>query len=73
LHCQAVVDGYCCPVVVESIQSPATQAYLDFLKLTQEKCPEMWKACNAVDCGFPKPGNCAADPDGTEGHCSNQL
>src|SRR5262249_44033982 len=52
LHCQDVVDGYCCPVVVESIQSAATQAYLDFLKLTQEQCPEIWKACNAVDCAF---------------------
>ena len=72
LHCQDIVDGYCCPVVVESISSPATQAYLDFLELTKEQCPELWAKCAVVDCVFPEPGNCV--PDGSpagEGHCSN--
>lgn len=68
LHCQDVVDGYCCPAVVESINSPATQAYLDFLALSQDECPEMWERCNAVDCAFPTVGNCVSDGP-AEGHC----
>ena len=68
LHCQDIVDGFCCPVVVESASSPATQAYLDFLELTRERCPEMWDECEVVDCGLPVPGNCQTDGAG-EGHC----
>ncbi|NUO48768.1 MAG: hypothetical protein HOV80_07925 [Polyangiaceae bacterium] len=64
LHCQDIVDGFCCPVVVESISSPETQAYLDFLALTQDMCPEMWQTCNAVDCAFPMAGNCVPDARG---------
>jgi|RhiMetdeSRZDD1v2_1073273.scaffolds.fasta_scaffold1288458_2 hypothetical protein len=71
LHCQDVVDGYCCPVVVESISSPATQAYLDFLELTKQQCTELWRECAAVDCAFPTPGNCVADGSTAGGHCSN--
>jgi hypothetical protein len=73
LHCQDIVDGYCCPVVVESLQSPATQAYLDFLELTKQQCPEIWERCAVVDCGLPEPGNCVADSTRAGGHCSNQL
>jgi len=69
LHCMDVVDGYCCPVIVESASSPATQAYLDFLHLTQKECPEMWKKCEAVDCAFPESGTCVADGSG-QGHCA---
>ena len=58
LHCQFVIEGYCCPVVVENINSPATQAYLDFLELTKTQCPKMWQECNAVDCAQPSPGYC---------------
>lgn len=64
-HCQVVVDGFCCPVVVESASSPATQAYLDFLHLTQQQCPQMWQTCNAVDCAQPVPGLCEEQPGGT--------
>ena len=69
LHCMDIVDGYCCPVIVESVSSPATQAYLDFLHLTQKECPEMWKACEAVDCAFPESGTCVPDGSG-QGHCA---
>ncbi|MEJ7732660.1 MAG: hypothetical protein WKG00_26100 [Polyangiaceae bacterium] len=68
LHCQDVVDGYCCPAVVESVGSPATQAYLDFLHLSQAQCPEMWDRCNAVDCALPQTGNCVPDGQGN-GKC----
>jgi hypothetical protein len=71
LHCQDVVDGYCCPVVVESISSPATQAYLDFLELTKQQCVDLWAKCATVDCAFPTPGTCV--PDSAGGHCSNEL
>jgi hypothetical protein len=72
LHCQDVVDGYCCQVVVESVGSPATQAYLDFLHLSQAQCPEMWDRCNAVDCAQPEPGNCVPDGQGN-GKCEGYL
>ena len=73
LHCQDVVDGHCCPVVVESISSPATQAYLDFLELTKEQCLEFWAKCATVDCAFPTPGTCVPDGSTAGGHCSNEL
>jgi hypothetical protein len=62
------VDGYCCPAVVEDMNSPATQAYLDFLHLSQQQCPRMWERCHAVDCAQPAPGNCVADAQGN-GKC----
>ena len=64
-HCQDVVDGYCCPVAVESISSPSTLAYLDFLELTKKECPALWKECEVVDCAFPENPTCvpsATDP-----------
>lgn len=64
-HCQGIVDGYCCPVVVESASSPATLAYLDFLELTKTQCPEMWDACAAVDCALPIGGTCVPDAVGS--------
>lgn len=58
LHCQHVVEGYCCPAVVENISSPATQAYLDFLALSKRDCPDIWTQCYAVDCAEPQTGFC---------------
>jgi len=61
VHCQFVVEGYCCPAVVENINSPATQAYLDFLELSKQQCPDMWNNCYAVDCAQPTLGNCVEE------------
>jgi hypothetical protein len=69
LHCQDVVDGHCCPVIVESIQSPATQAYLDFLELMHQQCPEIWEECKTVKCGPPAAGICVPDDSEVGGHC----
>jgi len=69
LHCQDVVDGFCCPVLVESINSPETQAYLDFLDLSRDECPEMWETCETVKCGQPPVGSCVPDQTRAGGHC----
>lgn len=71
-HCQGVVEGFCCPVVVESATSPATLAYLDFLELTKTECPEMWERCAAVDCALPSAGTCVPTSVG-EGQCEPEL
>jgi hypothetical protein len=69
IDCEAVVDGECCPVVVQSASSFETMAYLNALQaLRDESCPT---ACAAVKCFAPDP-NRPGSPVDNNGACACQ-
>jgi hypothetical protein len=55
------VAGVCCPALVNSANSPPTQAYLAALKTFQAECDV---ACPELPCKQPQIGNCVAGPAG---------
>lgn len=69
MGCKDVVEGLCCPTVVDSMSSAETMAYLDALHTYEAMCSY---ACPLTPCFLPATMHCiASGPSLTTGTCSD--
>ena len=63
--CTDVVDGLCCPAVVNNRFSAEARAYVANVKAIRDNCDFL---CPAIPCDFPVSGECSVG-DGGVGVC----
>jgi hypothetical protein len=69
LECAGALEGLCCPVLVEALESTSSavnDAYLNALHAYQKSCTH---ACPKIACIKPQPGNCIAASGSPLGTC----